>query len=118
MAHDERTLITKAKIEAPTVEQRHAALEMVKGPGAPRLYKLLLPSMLVGRDAAADIWVESMELSRRHLRVNRVGDEYMAVDQESRNGVFLNGVKVHSAVLRDGDQLQLADTVFLYRGKS
>lgn len=116
MAHDERTLISKAKVELPKAEARHAALELVKGPGAPRQFKLMLPSMLVGRDATADICVESLELSRKHLRLNRVGDEYMAVDQESRNGVFLNGVKVHSAVLRDGDQLQLADAVFIYRG--
>ena len=33
-------------------------------------------------------------------------------DFESRNGVFLNGIKVHSAILRDGDILQLADVVF------
>ena len=27
---------------------------------------------------------------------------------------FLNGVKVHSAILRDGDVIQLADNVFVY----
>jgi pSer/pThr/pTyr-binding forkhead associated (FHA) protein len=36
------------------------------------------------------------------------------VDNDSRNGVFLNGVKVHSAVLRDGDVIQVADSVFVY----
>ena len=39
----------------------------------------------------------------------------MFVDQNSANGVYLNGTKTHSAVLRDGDQLQLADVVLIYR---
>jgi pSer/pThr/pTyr-binding forkhead associated (FHA) protein len=35
-------------------------------------------------------------------------------DNDSENGVFLNGVKIHSAVLRDGDVIQMADNVFVY----
>ena len=31
------------------------------------------------------------------------------------NGIVLNGLKVHSAVLRDGDQVQLGDVVLSYR---
>jgi pSer/pThr/pTyr-binding forkhead associated (FHA) protein len=37
------------------------------------------------------------------------------VDNDSHNGVLLNGVSVHSAVLRDGDVIHVADSVFVYR---
>ena len=36
-------------------------------------------------------------------------------DNDSRNGVLLNGVQVHSAVLHDGDVIAIADNVFVYR---
>jgi pSer/pThr/pTyr-binding forkhead associated (FHA) protein len=49
-----------------------------------------------------------------HARLQRLDDEYSVEDLDSRNGVFLNGLRVHSAVLRDGDQLQLGDAVFTY----
>ena len=38
----------------------------------------------------------------------------MLVDNDSDNGVILNGAKIHSAVLRDGDVIQVADNVFVY----
>jgi pSer/pThr/pTyr-binding forkhead associated (FHA) protein len=38
----------------------------------------------------------------------------MLFDNDSHNGVFLNGVKIHSAVLRDGDVVQVADSIFIY----
>lgn len=35
-------------------------------------------------------------------------------DNDSRNGFFLNGLKVHSAVLRERDIIQVTDCVFVY----
>jgi pSer/pThr/pTyr-binding forkhead associated (FHA) protein len=115
---NERTLISKVKVDELRGEARVAALEQVKGPGAPRTFQLVRPSMVIGRDLAADIRIDSEELSRKHLRIQRIGDAYMCVDQESANGVFINGVKIHSAALHDADQLQLADVVLIFRGRA
>lgn len=115
---DERTLVAQVRVETLQADERAATLELVKGPGAPCTIRLTRDAMLIGRDPSVEIAIDSRELSRRHLRITRVGDEHMCLDQESVNGVFLNGVKIHSAVLRDGDQLQLADCVFIYRGQA
>jgi pSer/pThr/pTyr-binding forkhead associated (FHA) protein len=40
--------------------------------------------------------------------------QFTLVDLESRNGVYLNGVKVHSALLHDGDNIQLGTVVFVF----
>lgn len=112
---DDRTVVSKPKVEGVRTQQRPSALELVKGPGAPRKVVLHLQSYIVGRDPAADVSIPSPEISRKHLRLTRVGEELMCTDQESANGVFLNGVKIHSAVLRDGDQVQLGDVVLVYR---
>jgi pSer/pThr/pTyr-binding forkhead associated (FHA) protein len=89
-------------------------LEMVEGPGAPRRFQLRSPAAVIGRSEQSDIQVDSEGLSRRHLLVTRNGGEFIVEDLDSRNGVFLNGVKIHSATLRDMDTLQLGPVVFVY----
>lgn len=115
--NEDRTVITRSKVEGVRADQKTAVLELVKGPGSPRRYALALPMLVVGRDPTVDISVASQELSRKHMRITRMGEDYMCVDNDSVNGVYVNGVKIHSAVLHDGDQLQLADVVFLFHGK-
>ncbi|MBM4379961.1 MAG: FHA domain-containing protein [Deltaproteobacteria bacterium] len=89
-------------------------LELVEGPGAPRYYELCQPATVVGRSEQSDLQVDSDGLSRKHLLVTRHDGEFVVEDLDSRNGVFLNGVKIHSATLRDMDTLQLGPVVFVY----
>ncbi|GEM_PF-2975023 len=95
-------------------ERRPAFLEMLEGPGAPCVYMLERVEMVVGRGAEADIQVDSTEVSRRHMRIGRAGTSHQIQDLESRNGVLLNGVRIHSASLHEGDTLQLGNAVFVY----
>jgi pSer/pThr/pTyr-binding forkhead associated (FHA) protein len=95
-------------------EGRPSEREQVEGPGAPRTFPLNLVHMVIGRSSDAAIRVESIEVSRRHATVKRAGQEFMVEDLESRNGIYLNGVRIHSAALREGDTLQLGNVVFLY----
>ncbi len=91
---------------------RPHVIEQIRGPGAPRRIELNGVQIVVGREG--DISIPSAQISRTHLRLSRQGADYRCVDLESRNGVYLNGIRVHSAVLREGDRLQLGDVVFLY----
>ena len=90
-------------------------LELVRGPGAPRLIDLGAGTAVVGRSSTADIRIDTSELSRTHLSLTYVDGEYVCQDLDSSNGVYLNGVKIHSATLRDGDQLQAGGVVLVYR---
>ena len=87
-------------------------LQQIEGEGAPKKFKLNRPEMVIGRDEKADIPLPSANVSRRHALIKCRQHEVSIQDFESRNGVFLNGIKVHSAILRDGDIIQLADVVF------
>jgi pSer/pThr/pTyr-binding forkhead associated (FHA) protein len=89
-------------------------LQQLEGPGAPRDFALELDEIVVGRSVQAHISIDSGRISRKHLMLKRQGQEYSATDLNSSNGVFLNGVKAHSAVLREGDTIQIGDVVFLY----
>jgi len=89
-------------------------LEQVRGPGAPRSFPLAIDETVIGRGNQANITIDSSLLSRRHMAVRRAGPELSCVDLDSANGVYLNGVRAHSAVLHDGDTLQIGDVVFVF----
>jgi len=108
------TSISTADLLAQVPEQP-SMLELVKGPGAPHKYLLLEKETVVGRDERAQIQVYSREVSRKHMHISRDDSgEFSCLDLESRNGVFLNGIKIHSASLNDGDNLQLGDLLFVF----
>jgi pSer/pThr/pTyr-binding forkhead associated (FHA) protein len=90
------------------------SLAQTAGEGAPRLYKLDQPRAVVGRADDAEVRLSSQQASRQHAVLTRNGDDYTICDNDSRNGILLNGLRVHSAVLRDGDLLQIADCMFIY----
>ena len=90
-------------------------LDQIEGEGAPRPFKLELQELVIGRAEDAAIRLLSSRASRRHAVLSRRGEDYTICDNESRNGILLNGIKIHSAVLREGDILQIADCLFAYR---
>ena len=61
-----------------------------------------------GRSTDCTYPFEDPSLSREHAIVMRVGNDYTLKDGGSTNGTFVNDVRVPTtAVLRDGDRLQL-----------
>ena len=59
----------------------------------------------VGRSLAADVRFDDPTVSRRHALVVREPDGVRVLDDRSLNGVFVNGQRVESRVLCDGDEL-------------
>jgi len=90
-------------------------LRMVEGPGAPRIISLLEDRDVVGRSLEASIHIASGLLSREHMELVRLEGEVRARDLDSRNGVYLNGLRIHAVILRNGDVIQCGDVVFEYR---
>jgi two-component system, NtrC family, response regulator AtoC len=96
-------------------ENRQFYLDQTDGEGAPQRILIDKKEIVFGRAPEADVRVQSQRASRVHAFLSRKGTDYILRDNDSHNGVFLNGVKIHSAVLRDGDVLQIADCAFTYR---
>jgi pSer/pThr/pTyr-binding forkhead associated (FHA) protein len=115
-SQDEEAPTTVGDLMLSSVKRRAKPfmLDQVRGPGSPRDWLLELDEVVVGRSMQAHICIESTLLSRRHMALQRVAGEYRLVDLGSANGVYLNGVKAHSAVLREGDLLQMGDVVFVF----
>lgn len=54
-------------------------------------------------------------VSRVHARLLRVQSSWVLVDHDSRNGTFVNGVKISRATLADGDVFECGRTLFIFR---
>lgn len=120
MAHERHSWSDTTKTFFFRVAQRQRrkqrfVLEQVEGPGAPQRNELEGEEVIVGRSREADITISSKMMSRKHVRLSRSGPEFVALDLDSKYGMYLNGVKAHSAILRDGDVLQLGDAVFVFQ---
>jgi pSer/pThr/pTyr-binding forkhead associated (FHA) protein len=98
----------------PTAQRPHV-FEVKQGPGLGQKFVLDANELIIGRGEKATLTLDSEEVSRAHARLTRADGEFTIEDLDSRNGIVLNGLRVHSAVLRDGDQVQLGDVVLSYR---
>lgn len=96
-------------------ETRQCYLDQVEGEGSPLRISLEQKELVIGRAEDADVRTPSKKASRQHALLQRRGTDFVIRDNDSHNGIFLNGVKIHSAVLRDGDFIQVADCSFVFR---
>jgi pSer/pThr/pTyr-binding forkhead associated (FHA) protein len=61
----------------------------------------------IGRDAASDVHLNDLAVSRHHACLTRVYDEYFVEDLKSTNGTFLNYRQVSKHMLKHGDTLRI-----------
>ncbi|HZC13027.1 MAG TPA: AAA family ATPase, partial [Thermoleophilaceae bacterium] len=71
----------------------------------------------IGRRPDNDIALSwDSEVSRRHAHLLHTAEGWALVDDESRNGSYLNGERItRRGPLRDGDVFRFGDTVVLFR---
>jgi pSer/pThr/pTyr-binding forkhead associated (FHA) protein/tetratricopeptide (TPR) repeat protein len=83
--------------------------------GAPqRSYPLITAETVLGRAPGNPIAIPDPLVSSRHLKIVRRGEVYAAVDLDSENGTRVNGVKVTSRELKQGDQIQIGGFTFYF----
>jgi ABC-type multidrug transport system ATPase subunit len=73
------------------------------------------PELSIGRGSANDVVVNDLLASRSHASIRRRGkDGYEVVDVGSTNGTFVNGRRVTTAHLREGDLISVGGHVFQF----
>lgn len=73
-------------------------------------YEVTKRVVLIGRSRQCDLTLEDSNISRRHAELRQRGNEYLIVDLDSTNGVEVNGKKVKTKTLQNGDVLTLGTT--------
>jgi len=70
--------------------------------------------MTIGRSTACDVRIEEPSISSEHARFVRAEDGWRIVNLLSTNGVFVNGQKVFSHRLCEGDEIRLGRTLLRF----
>jgi pSer/pThr/pTyr-binding forkhead associated (FHA) protein/tetratricopeptide (TPR) repeat protein len=89
------------------------ALVLIAG-AAQRSYPLVTEETVLGRAPGNPIAIPDPLVSSRHLKLVRRGGVYAVVDLDSENGTRVNGVKVSSRELKQGDQIQIGGYTFYF----
>lgn len=84
-----------------------ALLVVKRGPNAGSRFVLDQPVTSAGRHPNSDIFCDDITVSRRHAEFRRQNTEFQVVDVGSLNGTCVNREPVQSAVLANGDEIQI-----------
>ncbi|HET6316249.1 MAG TPA: M48 family metalloprotease [Chloroflexota bacterium] len=71
---------------------------------------LVADVVVVGRSSTADLRLHDRAASRRHFELRWIDGGYVLTDLGSSNGTFVNGQRVQSATLHDGDVIRVGTT--------
>ena len=97
-----------------------ASLVVRSGSQAGTTFALRAAVTHLGRHPESEIMLDDITVSRRHARIARGTDGYTIVDDGSLNGTYVNAVRVDSAKLHQGDEIQIGKfrLVFFAFGES
>ncbi|WP_246846469.1 FHA domain-containing protein [Humibacter ginsenosidimutans] len=100
--------VTPEEREAINALPSGSALLIVRrGPNSGARFLLDADVTTTGRHPDADIFLDDVTVSRRHAEFIRHGTAFEVRDLGSLNGTYFDGVRVESAMLADGAEVQV-----------
>ena len=64
-------------------------------------------SLTIGRKRNNDVIIENLAVSSHHAKIDSVGDDFVLIDLQSKNGCFVNEKLVDSHWLKPGDIISI-----------
>lgn len=102
--------------DLPALEPGTGMLVVVRGPNAGSRFLLDRDATTIGRHPDADIFLDDVTVSRRHVEVLRSPDGVLVKDLGSLNGTYVGGERVEERELVTGEELQIGRFKLLYVG--
>lgn len=78
-------------------------------------FPLTKEELTIGRNPGNDILIDNVGVSRRHAAIRVSGNRVMIEDLGSANGTIVNGQKITTHELRDGDEILVVKHRLVYR---
>ena len=111
---DKTKLSDVARPRVPGLGERdHPYLIVVAGAGVGEMYRLDAGEAVVGRGEGAQFRIVDEGISRSHARLFRSGETLYVEDLKSANGTLVNGHRVATVALKDGDKISIGSTTIL-----
>lgn len=108
LIEDPKDGLDAEELAAVTALPAGSALLIVKrGPSDGSRFLLDVDVTTAGRHPNAEIFLDDVTVSRKHAEFKRDGNGFSVTDLASLNGTYLNGSRVDSAKLSDGDEVQV-----------
>lgn len=102
--------LSYSDVVRPTVAQ----LTIANGDTQGKVIALTEPEYSIGRLRDNAIQILDLGVSGLHARLFRGSEGYVLEDLQSRNGTWVNGNRIVSAVLQNGDRVHVGQTDLLY----
>lgn len=71
--------------------------------------------VVIGRSPECDVVVRDVLLSRRHVRVEPLGERWVITDLGSKNGTFVDNERIDKHVLSDADVVKAGRTRIIFK---
>src|SRR3989441_245087 len=119
-SHDRTLAIDRSALDTGRFRKQHAALVVLQGAEIGRNFRLLRGPMIIGRGFDVEIRAADARGSREPARLDCRWDPaaqtatYTIVDLGSTNHTFVNTSRVKTVELREGDKIQVGDTVLKF----
>lgn len=90
-------------------------LEFVVGPLAGQTVSLDAEVTTIGSVAGNTVVLSDPAVSRKHLGIRRMGENFELADLGSTNGVYINGHRMAKKMLEPGDIMRVGNTEMVFR---
>lgn len=78
-------------------------------------YEIMKAETAIGRAAGSDILIENPGVSRHHAVIKEKAGKFLIEDKGSANGTFINGEKITTKELKDGDLIQILNYTLMLK---
>lgn len=111
----EKTRTVQADIPIERWTLRRYVLKVIRGPDSGLERSFERRQIYVGTAPDCHFRLMDPTVSRLHARIEYTLLGYRIVDEDSKNGVFVSGVRVRDAILPPEAEIQVGETVLLFR---
>jgi uncharacterized coiled-coil protein SlyX len=102
------------RLAEPLADAAHSPELVCLTGDAPKRFVLTKRTLTVGRSPQCDLQIMTHFVSREHARISLIDNTAVIEDLGSRNGVFVNAVKVNRQRLQQGDLITIGETQFRF----
>lgn len=106
----------RAPFHEPDIDAGGARLVGLTPAVADAIYSLEAGIVTIGREGGNTIPLpDDNGVSRRHARIEpKMGGDFVLIDENSQNGIFVNDVRTQERTLQPGDEIQIGSARFRF----